>query len=204
MPTRLQNRPGSIKDAAISVCSQIPQGADVALFGHSFGAAIAAETARLLLSNGRNRLVWLGLSGWTGPHRGDANLDVEHSDDWIRAELERLGGITSDLLGSVEFRTRVLPIIRAQWSALDRYDPDIDLGDIPITWMAGRDDPHTMSRTRCVRSTRTTTRIYSGGHFYLFQNPAPVIATIAVAIRNAQETVTKKESPTHAVFQPRS
>ena len=186
------------------MCAQVPSTTDVALFGHSFGAATAAETARILRNNGRNRLVWLGLSGWTGPHREDADLGAEHSDDWILGELERLGGLTSDLLDSATFRQHVLPMIRAQWSALNRYAPDIDLGDTPITWMTGQDDPHTTTPTCSVRSTRTATQTYPGGHFYLFQNPAPVIATIAAAIRGAQETVTSKEPPTHVVFEPRS
>lgn len=180
-------RPASVRAAATSVCARLPADGSVALFGHSFGAAVAAESAQILLRSRRRPLLWLGLSGWTGPV-GDAHTSPTHlSDEDLLVELEKLDGVAPHILWSTEFRSRRLPSIRAQWRALEDYEGRADLGSLPVTWMRGAQDTHLRPSSGPVISSRSESSVHPGSHFYLFEDPARVITAIVSAIRAARE-----------------
>ena len=178
-------RPSSIHEAAVAVCAQLPAGRDVALFGHSYGAAVAARAAHLLHDSGRRRVVWVGLSGWSGPP--PAGPDATTDDAALVAELRRLGGFDPSLVDD-DFHARRLPSIRAQWKALAQPFPALDLGPVPVLWMRGDEDPHVDDDARPVTSDHVSSLVLPGDHFYLFQDATRVIAVIAAAIRDLRQS----------------
>lgn len=143
-----------------------------ALLGHSMGALLGYEVARRLRRWGHPAPVGLFASGRRAPHinRGE---DVHLRDDaGVVAELRRMSGTDSGLLGDDELLRLVLPAVRADYQAVEtyRYQPGRAL-DCPITVLTGDADPHVLRQEDVAWSVHTTSthevRAYPGGHFFL-------------------------------------
>ncbi|MGW0885202.1 thioesterase II family protein [Streptomyces sp. NPDC002671] len=86
-------------------------GLPTVLFGHSMGAAVAYEVARGLTAAGRAPAA-LVVSGRPAPRLSRPGTVHLGSDDDLVADLRRLGGTSSGILGSDSLMTAVLPTIR--------------------------------------------------------------------------------------------
>jgi surfactin synthase thioesterase subunit len=155
-----------------------------AFFGHSMGAVIAYETARVLTEFDLPTPQRLILSGRGAPRPEPRAGDRLNGDEALIAEIRRLGGTGSRVLDDPELLEMVMPTLRADYQALGSYrwvpGPPID---IPLTVMMGTSDPIVTvddARGWLAHSTRPDDVLtFDGGHFYLDTH----LPSVAEAVR---------------------
>ncbi|MEU0335878.1 alpha/beta fold hydrolase [Streptomyces sp. NPDC006193] len=164
----------------------------LALFGHSMGAMVGFELARLLQAAGRPPAVFFA-SARRGPsvvrtetlHRGD---DAE-----LLAEVTKLDGTDAALLQDEELLRMILPVLRADYHAVEtyRYTPGPRL-TCPLVVMTGDDDPRVSHDEARAWAEETDgafeLRAYPGGHFYLTAQQEAVVAEIRTTLRRLGPT----------------
>jgi surfactin synthase thioesterase subunit len=154
----------------------------LALFGHSMGATVAYEVARLLERAGALP-VGIFASGRRAPSI-DRNESIHLRDDkgLVRA-LHELSGTSSALLGDAEFVNMVLPSVRADYRAVETYrHPDGPVLGCPVSVLVGDADPMATIEDAEAWRGHTTGKfrieVYPGGHFYLSEQVNSVLSTI--------------------------
>ena len=168
-------------------------GRPFALFGHSLGAALAFEVVRRLEAAGL-RPAGLIASGRRSPlvHREE---DVHtRDDDGLLAEMRRLSGTEMELLDDAEFLQLILPVMRNDYRAIERYRYAGD-GPVrtPISVLVGDADPR-VSRSDAEAWQGLTSgsfhlRSFPGGHFYLNSQQSQVTQAVLESLRTFTATV---------------
>lgn len=164
--------------------------APFAFFGHSMGALVAYETARILEERGgpSPRRLFLSARGAPGPRRSPH--DVLPDDDAILTAVRRLGGTGVTLLDDPELVAMVLPALRADYAALAAYSwtPREPL-HTPVTVLCGDADPvvsvQEASGWRTFTRAETEVRVLPGGHFYVDQRLDDVAEVVLRGVRSA-------------------
>lgn len=153
------------------------------LFGHSMGALLGFEVTRRLEADGHGP-VRLYASGRRGPstHR-DEKVHLR-DDAGIIAEVRRLNGTASSLLGEDELMRAALPALRADYRANETYSctPDIKV-NCPISVLTGTNDPKTTLDEANAWALHTTSsfdlHVFPGGHFFLSDQPGEINQLLA-------------------------
>lgn len=154
-----------------------------AFFGHSYGAVVAYETARRLAAEGTGVPDILFVSGRRAPstHR-DERLHLA-SDARLVEELRLLDGSGAQALADPEILAMTLPVLRADYRAVETYVPRPGPPlDVPVTAMLGDADPKATVEEAAAWRDHTTAgfdlRVFDGGHFYLADRPVEVTALL--------------------------
>lgn len=154
----------------------------VALFGHSMGALIGYETARMLHDRGRAP-AHLFVSGAAAPVHHRTGTLHRGSDRALVKELVRIGGTPPDAFDDQELLSLILPAVRADYRALETHlpGPGPTLA-CPITAFTGTEDPDVTVDEAGDWASCTTggfaLRPLPGDHFYLNGLRATVITQI--------------------------
>jgi pyochelin biosynthetic protein PchC len=154
-----------------------------AFFGHSMGATLAFEVARRVEREG-GRLTALFASGRRAPSLSRDEHCHTLPDDQLLAEIRGLAGTNAALLGDDELVGMILPAVRADYRAAEtyRYAPGTDLS-CPIHALTGADDPKvTVEEVAAWQAHTSSTfqlHVYPGGHFYLNDHAAEIMAVIS-------------------------
>jgi surfactin synthase thioesterase subunit len=172
-------------------------GTPLALFGHSLGAVVAHEAARLLAAAG-TAPVWLGVSGRPAPGQYvPAGMpDTGLPDDELMRRLTAMGGMHPRIDELPEFRARFLELVRSDLRAVAGYRPDPERPplDVPLTVFGAAGDtvapPHTLpgwsTQTRAGFGRLT----FDGGHFHFLGPGFPDFAVgLVEEIRRALRPV---------------
>lgn len=143
-----------------------------AFFGHSMGAVVAFEVARMLEAGPGPSPVRLYASGRRAPATRRAERVHLGDDEQVLAELRGLSGTDSRVLGDDELLRMVLPAIRNDYRAIESYRGDAGAQvRCPVTVLVGDDDPKTsLDEARAWEGHTTggfTMEVFTGGHFYL-------------------------------------
>jgi surfactin synthase thioesterase subunit len=161
----------------------------VALFGHSMGATIAFELARMLEHERGVAVTWLFASGRRAPSMRRAERVHLESDEGLIAELRHLSGTAGSLLDDEALLRMFLPATRADYRAAElyEYEPGPALR-CPVTVFVGDDDPKvTLDEARAWRD-HTTGRfdfnVFKGGHFFISSHQPEVLSIIADQLRS--------------------
>jgi medium-chain acyl-[acyl-carrier-protein] hydrolase len=143
-----------------------------ALFGHSMGALLAFELARVLQKRGSPPLS-LAVSAFRAPHRpGRRRRVVDLHDEELLAELGTFTTTRHTALAHADFARLILPTLRADIRMCEahvwRRGAPLSC---PILAFGGRHD-HTVSRSALEDWARHTAsdfqvRLFAGDHFYL-------------------------------------
>jgi pyochelin biosynthetic protein PchC len=146
-----------------------------ALFGHSMGAIVAFEVARVL--ERQHGLVPMGV--FVSGRRAPSTRRDEHvhwgGDPRLLQEVVRLGGTPQQLLDDEDVRQMMLPALRGDYKAIETYvwHPGPPLS-CPIWAFVGEADPLTTEREAAAWAVHTTggfeLRTFPGAHFYLAEH----------------------------------
>ncbi|SEC92127.1 Surfactin synthase thioesterase subunit [Streptomyces sp. 3213] len=159
----------------------------LALFGHSMGAVLAYEVALRMQDAGLPTPVRLFASGRRAPSRYRDERVHAASDADVVAEIRALSGTDETLLGDPEVLAMILPAIRSDYTAIERYrhEPGRRL-DCPVTVLTGDSDPR-VSLDEAEDWARHTTgpsevKVFRGGHFFLADRASEVIDLVAARL----------------------
>ncbi len=160
------------------------------LFGHSMGALICYELARMLRDRGAPGPLALILSGRQAPgvHHSEPPLHHLSDGEFVAAMQARFDAIPQVVLAQPELLRLLLPTLRRDIEAIETYQfqPGPPLV-IPFFLYGGRADrqvtPASLEGWRDLTTGSTSLRLFPGGHFYLQEDRAPVIAALAEDLR---------------------
>ncbi|MFG3309798.1 thioesterase II family protein [Streptomyces wuyuanensis] len=160
-----------------------------AIFGHSYGAVIAFEVARLMSARGFPAPLALIVSACRAPGLLEGG-EVIHtlSDDEFRDRLAVLRGTPRELLEDDELMELYIPIIRADYKILDEYRlDDARRLDCPITAFCGSNDRDADLASMEAWSKYTTQAFdiahVNGDHFFLHSSERDVVAQVALVCK---------------------
>lgn len=165
--------PETVRDLANGLFEAGPwcKAAPLRLFGHSMGAVVAFEFARIAEQRGiAVRNLWV--SAGPVPSSVASLADLPTDDEELLTDLADLGGTDPRLLADEEFAELLINAARCDYEALNRYDCGDGVrirADIHV--VAGRHDQRVDagSLRRWAKHTNGafTLSFFDGGHFYL-------------------------------------
>ncbi|MEV4118530.1 alpha/beta fold hydrolase [Micromonospora sp. NPDC049645] len=176
--------PRVARRVAQAIRQTVDPGGRLILLGHSLGAPVALETARVLAALG-TEVDWLIASGSRpGPHEPTERRAwlPEQSDAEVLAGLRDMGGTDPEALADPEFVSLVTPYVKADSVLYHSYVMELTPTlRCPITTIAGREDVHADVRPWPRLTTGRHTHVpVAGGHFYLVDRPPiDVVSEIA-------------------------
>ncbi|TDV37797.1 thioesterase II family protein [Actinophytocola oryzae] len=183
-----------MEEAAADVLDQVQAAAapddDLALFGHSFGAALAFDVARRLVARGGHRLVRLFVSGSAEPLTPLEDDSSGLRDDEFVARVAEIAGFSHPALADPQLRQILLPALRADVHMRESYRPGaVAPLPVPVTAVRGETD-HLVSAEDCAGWARVTSvgcdvREVPGDHLYLAEDPGPLLELIAEVLSGA-------------------
>ncbi|HLN63006.1 MAG TPA: alpha/beta fold hydrolase [Symbiobacteriaceae bacterium] len=160
-----------------------------ALFGHSMGALVAFELARLLRRKYGLCPTHLFVSGFRPPHLPDPHPALYRLPDCeLLDRLKTLGGTPNELLADSELLSMLLPVIRADLEVCGTYayTDDVPL-PCPITALGGVDDPLVQSEQMDQWQRHTSSffrlHLFPGDHFYLLSARQRLLTTVSNALK---------------------
>lgn len=157
-----------------------------ALFGHSMGAVICFELARLLRSQSEMAPVHLFISARPAPQYPQRRpfLSPLRDEQFVAEIRRRYNGIPGEVLQDPELMELLLPVLRADVEMLETYDylPSPSLG-CPITAFGGREDTETpfeeLTGWREQTNDRFRTHVLPGDHFFVRSAETEVLDIIS-------------------------
>lgn len=169
----------------------LAEDAPFALFGHSMGALVAYELTHALCAAGRPP-VHLFVSGQRAAHLRTPSEDIHLlADDELVEHVAELSGTPPEVLAYPGMLDYLLPILRADFAVCETYEyaPRPRL-TVPVTALGGAGDRiiagDGLDAWRELTTLAAVHR-FPGGHFYLHDHLADVIATVRAAL--ATETL---------------
>jgi surfactin synthase thioesterase subunit len=185
---RFTEEPCVTMEQVVAECvSQVSPVADrgrFALFGHSFGALVAYETARYLIEETGYRPAHLIVSGVAAPSVRRAELGLSScSDDEFVARLTRLVGYDHEAFHDPELRELILPVLRSDLAITDGYVAQ-QAKPLPVSISALRGDRDSLvSKDETARWAGETSREFSylempGDHMYFADDWKPLASRI--------------------------
>lgn len=143
------------------------------IFGHSMGAVVGFELARLLRREYNLEPLHLFVSGCSAPQypAGRAPFHRLPREELLR-ELRRLGGTSQKVMHEEELLEMLLPALRADFEVLETYSYEAEppLG-CPISAFGGLEDDYagreSLEAWRAQTSSRFSLRMFNGDHFFL-------------------------------------
>jgi medium-chain acyl-[acyl-carrier-protein] hydrolase len=156
-----------------------------AIFGHSMGALLAFEIARVLRHAGLPEPRALLLAAYPAPRLSLARAPIHHlPDPEFIDEMRRLQGTPAAVLDNRELMAFVLPILRADFQACDTYawSPELPLA-CPFVVYGGTEDREVSAPALEQWHEETAAafdrRMFPGTHFFVQAHRELVLADIA-------------------------
>ncbi|WP_210154502.1 thioesterase II family protein [Microbispora oryzae] len=158
------------------------------LLGHSMGALVAFELARLLTAAGHGPAC-LVVSGHAAPHLPPENaFHLLPDEEFLRQVLADSGDL-GDALDDPRLRELYLPALRADFRLAEtyRYVPGPALTCPIVTWSGAADHTVPVEEVRqwsAFTGAPARHRTFPGGHFFPLEEPAAVLSSLAADLRD--------------------
>ena len=156
-----------------------------AIFGHSMGAIIGFELARLLRRDGLPGPTHLFASGHKAPQIPKTEpFTYNLPEAEFIQELQRLNGTPKEVLDHPELMQIMAPLLRADFESIQTYSyKDEPPLDCPITALGGLHDSDISRETLEPWREQTTAafnlRMFPGDHFFLHADRPSLLRVIA-------------------------
>lgn len=170
----------------------------LALFGHSLGAIVAIECARILQARGLDPVHLFVSSRSALPV--DESRKIHHLSDreFIAAMNQRYQGIPAEILKYPEILELLLPALRADVEALETFRPKPETPKLkcPMTVFGGSLDRAvsiadlTSMRDEVAGPFRI--RMFPGDHFYIEPQRENLLAEISAALASTLNEVSER------------
>ncbi|BDU00181.1 thioesterase domain-containing protein [Nocardia sputorum] len=153
-----------------------------AFFGHSLGALTAYEVARRLPAGVAPRALFLG--GAVAPHLPRPGRLSQLPDHEFAAAVGHYGGIPPEVRETPEVMALFLPALRSDFEIFDDYRfAPAAAPTCPAHLFGGRDDRQVavtqLEAWRDVLPGLRSTELLPGGHFFLVEQRAALLASLA-------------------------
>lgn len=159
------------------------------LFGHSMGAIIAYELAQALQRTGGPMPIHLMVSGRRAPSLPDPFVPLHGlpTDEMLRAIGQRYGNLPDLVIQDAELKAIYAPLLQADFTLVETYQPSsLRPLPCPITALGGDADPFASEAEllawQPLTQTQFTLHLLPGGHFYLQEQTAALLAFITQAL----------------------
>ncbi|MFJ9968676.1 thioesterase II family protein [Streptomyces avermitilis] len=179
--------PASLAEAAERLVRDLAPGpAPYALFGHSMGALVAYEMARLICRQGIRQPEFVVVAACRPPHLVSAPVFAragELDDQTLLDELAGTGHVPSTLRDS-PMRAMFVPALRADLALLAGYTAPAAPEPLPVhlaVWSGTADPlapPAEASGWSRYSSGRTRFRLFDGAHFFVQDSWAELAAAL--------------------------
>ena len=157
-----------------------------AFFGHSMGALVAFELTRHLNQNNLPQPIILFISGCGAPQRSEQRplIHILPDDEFLLA-LKQFNGIPVEFLQKPDAMELLLPILRADFQAIENYHfitRQSKLG-MPIIAYGGLEDPRVSQEALEGWTSQTSSSFksiyFSGDHFFINIAKDEIVLSIA-------------------------
>jgi medium-chain acyl-[acyl-carrier-protein] hydrolase len=156
-----------------------------AFFGHSNGAIMSFELARLLRREGRRMPEHVFLSGRPASHVPSRHPQIHHLPQAeFEQELRRLQGTPEEILQNREIMELITPLLRADFALAETYAyrPEAPL-DVPVSAYGGARDADVPEEDVAAWKEHAAgpfhLRIFPGDHFFINGDRALVLRELA-------------------------
>lgn len=158
-----------------------------AFFGHSMGALLSYEVARLLRLRYQIPVAALLVSGRPAPHIRPKERLHELSDRQLLLRLKSFKGTDEEVLGNRDLMDLFMPILRADFEVCETYQFEGPPGlSCPIHCFAGRQDPDLepseLEAWRRHTSGPFRLKWFRGDHFYLNDSRKALLHAVGEAL----------------------
>ena len=149
------------------------------IYGHSMGAMLAYLLTHRLLEQGKNLPQHLFLSSFPAPSHHHDRHRAAMTDQQFIAQMRTLGGLPPAVLAEPKLLQLILPMLRADISAIDGYR-HMEREPLPVTMtvMFGSRETALMASVRdWQQETTLPVNIHriEGGHFFIFEQPEQTV-----------------------------
>ncbi|MET9589219.1 alpha/beta fold hydrolase [Streptomyces sp. NPDC006539] len=193
---------GKLAEGVLADIARLDDG-PLAFFGHSMGAVVAFETARLLQQTTGRSPVRLFVSGRGAPARPvPRTLPQFHlmSDADLTAEVQQSSATDARVAVDADLLRFVLPTLRSDYRAIETYRcaPGRRIA-CPITVLVGDRDPQVPLENAAAWAEHTTAdseliTFQGGDHFYLLPSQDRVVKLIRDRLGRAPASVLTVET----------
>jgi external thioesterase TEII len=161
------------------ICSTLDN-APFLLYGHSMGAFLALRMANMLEEGGKSPSALI-VSGNAGPGKTDNKRRYLLERKEFVAELERLGGVPSELLANEDLFNFFEPVLRADFEVSERNKMTDERAVNTLLYaIMGKAEEGVEDISNWGKFTRSKFRseMLDGGHFFIHDHPQRIAAII--------------------------
>jgi medium-chain acyl-[acyl-carrier-protein] hydrolase len=181
----------SIEELAAEACKTVLLFTDKPFyfFGHSMGGRVAFQTIRLLTRSGKHLPKAFIASACEAPSSEPDRKPSLHTlpDEQFIDGIKDYGGMPAEVLQSPDMLSFVLPLLRADMTALETWCcPKVPPLNIPMVVLSGENDPivdlEQQRRWSEFANSAFSFQVLSGGHFFIKDQLPAVIGIIKEVI----------------------
>jgi len=185
-----------VSDLLLALCPYLDK--PFAFFGHSMGALISFELARMLRQRGWPEPAQIFVSARRSPQIPDIDPPTYNlPEDEFIAEIRRLNGTPHEVLEHPELLQLLIPILRADFAVCQTYAyvPDLPLS-CPITAFGGRQDLDVLSEHLEAWREHTLSafalHLLPGDHFFINAPQARLLQILIQELHRLVSVIARK------------